>query len=142
MLSASFQRGSRSGKCTPMSPSHIAPSSASEWPSAPRPLSTRTPPRTSGRPSASLCVSCPMPTRYMVPSSGVKVSSRKAKLLTLNSELGALNYDFRQVEVARGRDFEVVRAALYYPDFDAESFDECAVVGRVRGPARDRKSTR
>src|SRR5262249_8499892 len=56
-----------------MSPRPAAPSrasvtacsttSASLWPTRPRGCSTRTPPKSSGRPSASRWVSCPMPTR-------------------------------------------------------------------------------
>src|SRR5262245_14423425 len=39
--------------------------SASEWPTRPCAESMRTPPRMSGRPSASRCESCPEPTRNM-----------------------------------------------------------------------------
>src|SRR5947209_3781346 len=56
-----------------MSPRPAAPSrasvtawrtaSASEWPASPFGWSIRTPPRTSGRPPTSRCVSCPLPTR-------------------------------------------------------------------------------
>jgi len=60
-------------KCVPMSPRAAAPSSASrtawvstsasESPSSPRGCGTVTPPRTSGRPATSRCMSTPIPLR-------------------------------------------------------------------------------
>ena len=69
-LSTPCQRGSRLGKWRPMSPSPIAPSSAShtacstqspsEWPSRPRVCSSSTPPSRSGRPATRRWTSKPL----------------------------------------------------------------------------------
>ena len=71
--SAPLKAASVSGKWRPMSPRPAAPSSASvmacssasasEWPSSPWLCSMRTPPRISGRPATSACVSQPSPMR-------------------------------------------------------------------------------